>query len=110
MVVDGDARLGPAPMEALLASLAGCMAVDIQAILEKSRVPLEELEVLVEGLRAPDPPQRYTSIRMRFRLKGPAEADEGKVLRAIQLSEEKYCSVHHTLRRDLDIQTVYERV
>jgi putative redox protein len=97
-------------MEALLAALAGCMAVDIQAILEKSRVPLEGLQVFVEGERAPDPPQRYTSIRMRFRLEGPSEADEGKVLRAIHLSEEKYCSVHHTLRPDLEIETVYERV
>jgi putative redox protein len=110
VLLDGNARQGPAPMEALLAALAGCMAVDIQAILEKSRVPLEGLQVFVEGERAPDPPQRYTSIRMRFRLEGPSEADEGKVLRAIHLSEEKYCSVHHTLRPDLEIETVYERV
>ncbi len=107
-IVDGHSARGPAPMEALLAALAGCMAVDIQAILEKSRVPLEALEVRVVGERAPDPPRRYTRIRMVFGLKGPGQEDEGKILRAIQLSEEKYCSVYHTLRPDLEIETVHE--
>jgi putative redox protein len=109
VILDGRSKKGPAPMEALLAALAGCMAVDIQAILEKSRVPLTALDVEVEGVRAPEPPQRFTRIRMVFRLTGPSEADEGKVLRAIQLSEEKYCSVHHTLRPDLAIEAIYQR-
>ncbi|TVR55062.1 MAG: OsmC family peroxiredoxin [Gemmatimonadales bacterium] len=110
VLLDGNSVRGPSPMEGLLSALAGCMAVDIQAILEKSRVPLEELEVRVVGERAPEPPKRFTRIRMVFGLKGPSEADEGKVLRAIQLSEEKYCSVHHTLRSDMEIQTVYEKL
>ena len=110
VLLDGNSSRGPAPMEALLSALAGCMAVDIQAILEKSRVPLKELEVRVVGERALEPPKRFIRIRMVFSLRGPSEADEGKVLRAIHLSEEKYCSVYHTLRSDLKIETEYEKL
>jgi putative redox protein len=101
---------GPSPMEALLAALAGCMAVDVLVILEKSRVEVSELEVDIEGDRAPDPPQRFMRIRIVFRLAGPGEEDEGRIHRAIELSRDKYCSVHHSLRPDLEIETVFELV
>jgi putative redox protein len=91
-------------MEALLLSLGGCMAIDIRAILEKGRVPLEELVVDVEGERATEPPQRFVRIHMDVRAVGPGEADRAKVERAVQLSRDKYCSVFHTLRPDMDVE------
>lgn len=106
---DGDSAEGPSPMEALLSALAGCMAVDILVILEKSRVEVNGFAVEIEGDRAPDPPQRFTRIRILFRILGPSEEDEGKIRRAIELSTDKYCSVHHTLRPDLEIDTAFER-
>ncbi len=80
------------------------MAVDILDILEKGRVSVDRLEVEVEGDRAPDPPRRYTSLRLTVRLDGPQERERGKVERAVQLSREKYCSVFHTLRPDMDVE------
>ena len=102
--MDGDSREGPAPMEMLLLSLAGCMAVDMKVILEKSRVPLEGMDVEVEGVRAENDPKRYTRIDMTFRLDGPGEEDEGRIARAVELSRDKYCSVFHTLRPDIDVE------
>jgi len=110
LVLDGDAQAGPSPMELLLLSLGGCMAIDIRVILERSRVPLEGLELAIEGDRVGEAPRRYEEVRMVFRLTGPAEEDRGKIERAIQLSEERYCSVHHTLRPDLRVHTTYELV
>jgi putative redox protein len=110
IVIDGDSVTGPAPTELLLLSLAGCMAVDMKVILEKSRVALKGMEVELEGERAPEDPKRYVALRMTFRLDGPEEADEGKVARAAELSRDKYCSVFHTLRHDIDVEIRTERV
>lgn len=108
--LDGDSEEGVSPTEALLLSLAGCMGVDVRMILEKSRVPLETLEVEVEGERAPEPPRRFTRIRLAYRVRGPGEEDEAKLERAVALSRDKYCSVLHTLREDLEIEIAIERV
>jgi len=105
--IDGDSAAGPSPMELLLISLAGCMAIDIRMILEKSRVEVQELVVRIEGVRADEEPKRFTRIEMVFELAGPGAGDDHRVARAIQLSEDKYCSVHHTLRPDLEVTTSY---
>lgn len=101
--IDSDGVIGHSPMEALLMALAGCMAVDVLMILEKSRVPVEELEVEAVGRRAPTVPKRYEAVTLTYQLKGPGEADRPKLDRAIDLSREKYCSVLHTLNPDLDL-------
>lgn len=109
MAIDGDSRTGPSPMEALLAGVAGCMAIDIRLILEKSRVPLRTLEAEVIGSRAPEPPRRFTAIRLHFRIGGPSADDEPRILRAIALSRETYCSVLHSLRPDVPVEITHER-
>lgn len=106
--LDGETQAGASPMELLLLSLAGCMAIDVRLILERSRVPLESFSIRVEGIRKDDHPQAYRSIQLHLQLEGPSEADRAKVERAIQLSEEKYCSVHHSLDASMEIQTTFE--
>lgn len=108
ILLDGGAAAGPSPTEAMLLALAGCMAIDVRLILEKSRVPLETLEVDTVGDRAETDPRRYTHIRMAFRLSGPSAEDGPRIARAIQLSRDKYCSVFHTFRSDIPIETSYE--
>lgn len=81
------------------------MAVDIQMILEKGRVPLEELTIEMEGERAPSPPKRFVNLRMNVTVAGPDESHRGKVERAVKLSRDKYCSVFHTLQPDLEVAT-----
>jgi len=101
---------GPSPTQLLLLSLAACMGVDVRMILEKSRVPVDTLEVEVEGDRVQDPPRRFHAIRLTYRVGGPGDEDQAKLERAVQLSTEKYCSVLHTLRSDLDLDVRIERV
>lgn len=104
VTLDGSSEAGPSPMEALLLSLGGCMGIDIQAILDKGRVPLEGLEVDLEGVRAEDVPQRFTRIRIEVRVAGAGEENRAKVERAVQLSRDKYCSVFHSLRSDIPVE------
>lgn len=107
--VDGSKETGPSPMQLLLLALAGCMGADIVDILGKMRVPLEALELRLEGDRAPEPPRRYLRIRILCETRGVSEEDEPKLRRAVALSEEKYCSVLHTLRPDCEIATEVRR-
>lgn len=110
VTLDSDGKAGPSPTQTLLLSLAGCMGVDVRMILEKSRVPLESLEVVVEGDRAPEPPRFFHTVRLTYRVRGPADADQAKLERAVQLSRDTYCSVLHTLRPDLSLDVRIERV
>lgn len=109
IVLDGESAGGPGPMDTLLLALAGCMAVDVQTILERSRVPFTGLQVEVEGDRAPAHPRRYTAIRMLFQVQGPKAQHQNKLQRAVDLSREKFCSVLHCLRPDIDIEIEIQR-
>jgi putative redox protein len=110
IIIDGRSEKGPGPMDSLLLSLAGCMAVDVQVILERSRVPLTGLEVEVVGERADTHPKRYTRIRMNYRVEGPQDEHQAKLERAVSLSREAFCSVLHSLRPDIEIQIEVNRV
>lgn len=107
--IDGGRSLGPSPMDSLLLSVAGCMGIDVLMILEKQRVPVESLDVRVSGERAETAPRRFVSMRLDYDIRGPSEGDEPKIERAIALSRDRYCSVLHTLRDDLDIEIDYRR-
>ena len=87
----------PTPMELLLMALGACTATDVVSILKKKRQKLESLEVLCSGERAPDPPRVWTKLEVIYRLRGRLE--EAAVKRAIELSEQKYCSVSAMLQK-----------
>ena len=104
--LDGETKSAASPVQALAAALAGCMAADVVHILTKGRLPLVALEARFEGARADEDPRRFTSIRLHFVVKGDIPGD--KIERAIALSREKYCSVWHSLRQDLEFATSFE--
>lgn len=108
IVVDGDSRAGPSPMDLVLVAVAACMAIDVKLILEKMRAQPEGLEVAARGERVEDHPRRFSGVRMVFRADGLAEADREKAEKAIALSKEKYCSVLFSLRPDLRLETALE--
>ena len=103
VVLDSSGAEGPSPPQLLAISLAGCMAIDVNDLAAKMRLPLESLRVVVEGDRRADPPRRFVALRQRFIASGIAAADEPKIRRAIDLSYEKYCSILHSLRDDIEM-------
>lgn len=96
---DDPATAGPSPMQALLAAVGACAAMDVISILEKKRQPVESYSVEVSGERPPEGtyPRPWQAMRVVHRLKGKG-IDPSAVERALQLSDEKYCSVMETLR------------
>jgi len=93
------------PMQLLLASLGGCMSIDIMMILKKQRQKVHNLEIKVIGDRVDGTPAYFNKIVIEVHVKG--DVKEEKLQQAIRLSEEKYCSVYHSLRQDGEITTKY---
>ena len=106
IVVDGDNVAGPSPVQLLGIALAGCMATDVVDILRKGRHPLTGLRASLTGERAPEPPRRLTKVQLHFHLHGAVP--ETAVERALALSHDKYCSVWHSLRQDIEFATSFD--
>jgi len=103
---DRKSNGAPGPMELLLIALGSCTATDVVSILAKKRQKLEALEVEVSGERAAEPPTVWIKLEIVYRLRGAL--DEKAVKDAIQLSEERYCSVAAMLRKTAPIAFRYE--
>lgn len=101
--------VGMKPSELMLVALASCTAVDVVEILNKKRLGLTALEISAQAEQDQDPPWTFRKIHLSYRLKGE-RLNEKDVAHAINLSEEKYCSVAATLRGVAEITTSFEIV
>jgi putative redox protein len=95
----GGENTGARPTELLLNAVAGCTGIDIISILNKMRLEPTNFQMDVKGLRADEHPKRFTTISIHYALEG--DLPEDKVVRAIQLSKDKYCSVSHSLNAEI---------
>jgi putative redox protein len=102
-----DEGVGIKPSELLLIALSSCTAVDVVEILSKKRMSLDHLEIQCTGEQDQDPPWTFRKIHLRY-IVGGEGLSEKAIAQAIQLSEEKYCSVAATLRATADITTEFE--
>lgn len=93
------------PSDMLLLAAASCSAYDVVQILEKGKQPLENLRVEVRADQGQEPPYSYVALHFNYIVKG--EVDPDKIKRAMQLSEDKYCSVLGTLKPGLTFTSEY---
>jgi len=105
MTLDSGSIEGPSPMQALAFGLAGCMAMDVVHVLRKGRHDLRGLRADLQGARAPEQPRRFTAFTLHFTITGRIAPEP--VARAIELSRAKYCSVWHSLREDIALETAF---
>ncbi len=108
IVVDGDSAAGPSPVQLLAFALAGCMAIDVVDILRKGRHAVSAFRTTITGERATEPPRRLLSVKLQFHVHG--SVPDTAVDRAISLSRDKYCSVWHSLRQDIELTTSFDIV
>jgi putative redox protein len=112
----GDARLlmdsppvaGPSPVQTLAMALAGCMAMDVAVVMRRSRLDMKSLQARLVAERAASDPRRLVKVALHFTVAGAVPAD--RVARALSLSREKFCSVWHSLRPDIELTTSFEVV
>ena len=103
---DGKSNKAPTPMELVLMALGACTAVDVVTILEKKRQKPQSLEIICSGERAKEPPTVWVKLEILYRLRG--QLDDAAVKHAIQLSEDKYCSVAAMLKKTATVTWRYE--
>lgn len=104
---DVNYEMGCTPTETLLMSMVGCLSIDVVHMLRKMRCTITSYEAEFDGERMPDPPQYYKSMDITIHVGGEGITPK-KIERAISLSQEKYCSVYHSLRKDLKLSVTYK--
>lgn len=105
----GGEGKGPQPLETLLMALAACTAMDVISILHKKRQQVSDYRVVVHGTRPAEGvwPRPFTEIKIVHIVSGE-NLDPEAVARAVQLSDEKYCSVTATLRACPKIEMTWQ--
>jgi putative redox protein len=98
---------GVSPSDLLSMALIGCASYDVVEILQKQKQDLQQLKVSAESTQDSEPPWRFRKIHIHYQAIGKG-IDPEKVRKAIQLSEEKYCSVYATLKDALEITHDFE--
>jgi len=90
----------------LLLAAASCSTYDVVTILKKQREPLDKLDVVCTGEQLKEPPYRFVRIHLHYVARGAVSADN--LAKAIQLSEDKYCSVINSLRPQVEVTSDFE--
>jgi len=93
-------------METVLVAVGTCMAIDIMQILLKQRQRVDDFEMTVEGDRKTGGTSSpFSDVNMHLLIAG--KVDDDKLQRAIDLSKDKYCSVYHSLRDDINLNVSF---
>lgn len=108
-VIETDSARATAatPMELLLIALGSCTGVDVTSILKKKRQQVTDYRIEVSGERREEFPRSYTRLFVKHIVTGRG-ISEAAVAQAIELSDQKYCSVAATLRGSAEIVASYE--
>jgi len=94
----GGEEKGPRPKQMLLAALGGCTGMDVVSLLKKMRVEHEGFNITAQAEASSEHPKIYTSIHLVYEFKGK-NLPEDKIRKAVDLSQERYCSVSAMLRQ-----------
>lgn len=103
---DGQAVKGMMPGDLLLTSLGGCSGIDVVNILRRQRQDVTGLDISVKGEQLPDAPWTWVSISIEYTVRGRG-LRKSAVRRAIELSEEKYCSIGATIGGRAEISSSF---
>jgi putative redox protein len=101
--VGGQGR-GPKPKGLTLVSLGGCTAMDVISILRKMKQDVTALELEVDSTLADEHPRKFDVITVRYLVTGD-ELDTGRVKRAVELSNSRYCGVNASLAPGVEIRS-----
>ncbi len=95
------------PMEFIALGLAGCTGMDVISILRKKQQPVKDFQVKAHAERAGEHPKVFSSAVIEYLITGDQVKEEA-VLRAIELSAEKYCPAQAMLTKAFPIKLVYK--
>jgi len=94
------------PAKLVLVGLGGCAGMDVIWILKRQRQQVTGLQIKVTGSMRETDPRYYDKVEVQYVLRG-RNLRESAVKRAIELSEQKYCSVRRIFRPEVKVTTSY---
>jgi putative redox protein len=111
LVMDTDAEGGGEghgfrPVKLILVGLGGCTGMETIWILKRQRQEVTGLKMNVTGTRRKKDPMYYEAVQVEYVVRG-RNLRESAVKRAIELSEQKYCSVRGIFRPEVKVTTSY---
>lgn len=93
---------GFTPKELVLAGIAGCTAMDVIALLRKTKQDVQSFEVECDATpTSSGHPVTFQEVNVIFRLKGTI--DSSKLLDAVTLSQTQYCGVSAMMSKAVPI-------
>lgn len=103
----GGDNSGARPMEMIAIGLAGCTAMDVISILSKKQQKVADFQIKFHAERASDHPKVFTDSVIEYHVYG-TDIDEKSLVRAIELSAEKYCPAQAMLSKAFPIRLIYK--
>lgn len=102
---NGGENKGPRPKPLLLSALGGCSGMDVVSILNKMHVNFDEFKIDVKGSLTEEHPKHYKELTIEYKFKGD-NIPPDKVIKAVDLSLNKYCGVSYILKQALTINSI----
>lgn len=93
----GGNDLGTSPKILMLVSLAGCTGLDVVSILNKMKVNFSDFAINIKAHQTEADPKIYDEVAITYTIKVDKK-HEGKVQKAVTLSQDKYCGVSEMFR------------
>ncbi len=102
----GGSDSGTTPKELVLDALGGCTGMDVISILSKMRLQPASFSVVARADVSEEPPRAFSRIDLEYRFETlpGAPLPLASLERAVSLSQDKYCSVSHMLRKACPIE------
>ncbi len=103
--ISGDAQYGFRPYQLLVSSVAVCSGGVMRKILDKMRIPYEDIRIKADVTRNPDEADRIERIALHFELKGIDIADER--MEKVMALTRKNCAMYQSVKDSIDIQETF---
>ena len=101
---DNGDLVGYGPKALMLSSLAGCSGLDVVSLLKKMRAEADDFKMIVTGELTEEHPKFYHSVKVDYHFYG-SDLKEDKIIKAVNLSVDKYCGVMEMFRQFAKITT-----
>ncbi|MBZ5202785.1 OsmC family protein [Planomicrobium chinense] len=106
LLISGNEEYGFRPYQLLVSSLAVCSGGVMRKVLDKMRMPAEDIQIEVKDVvRIEEEASRVSKVHLHFTLKG--DIDPAKMPRVMELTR-KNCSMVRTMEHSIDIVETYE--
>lgn len=91
------------PVELMLASIAGCAAVDIVSMLKKKRKTFIDLTIETTGVRKEKHPRGLTHITSKYTLFSP-DTNLETFEKVAKLATDNYCSAAESVKAEINVE------